>query len=255
MRAINPIRSPKSLALLTLLSLPFVGTAQADGGASASASCTVDWSAATFSSSPTASGGPNPYAELAQAYGYYLPTNQFSFNEAKAPGWTPISATENFAPGTSATASVNNAELSSSATNAGDFQNNAQIEKTGFVKTKNGTVTIAVPYSLNIAITNSSTGLCCYSATDQAIIELFNAAGNTLEGTASADATDSYGAIEDYTKNGILTLTVHGLPAGMYWFDVLADSQTAFVPEPAALLMLSAGLLSLAALSFRKRLA
>jgi|GEM_PF-3914847 len=252
MRLINPIQSLKSVALLTLLSLAFIGTAQADGG-SATASCTIDWSAATFSSSPIASGGPNPYAELAQAYGYYLPTNQFSFNEAKAPGWTSISATENFAPGTSATASVNSAELSSSATNTGDFQNDAQIEKTGFVKSKNGTVTITVPYSLNIAMTNSSTGLCCYSAIDQAIIELFNAAGNTLEGSASAEYTDSDGAFADYSKDGILTLTVHGLPAGMYWFDVLADSQTAFVPESGALLMLSVGLLSLAALSVRKR--
>jgi hypothetical protein len=200
-------------------------------------------------------GGPNPYAELAQAYGYYLPTDQFSASEAKAPGWTAISATDNFAPGTSATASVNSTELNSSATNTGEFQNNAQIEKTGFVKSKNGTVTISVPYSFNVAMTNSSAGPCCYSAIDQAIIELFNAAGNTLEGTVSVIYTDSFGAIADYSKNGVLTLTVNDLPAGKYWFDILADSQTSFVPEPGFLLMLGAGLLGLAALSVRRRVA
>jgi hypothetical protein len=251
----NPIQFLKSFALITLFSLAFIGTAQADSGASASASCTVDWSAATFSSPAVPSGGPNPYAELAQAYGFYLPTNQFSFNEAKAPGWSAISATENFAPGTSATASVDSTELNSSVTNAGDFSNNAQIEKTGFVNSKNGTVTITVPYSLNIAINNSSTGPCCYSAVDQAIIELFNAAGNTLEGTASVIYTDSFGTVADYSKNGVLTLTVNDLPAGMYWFDFLADSQTNFVPEPGLPLMLCAGLLGLAALSVRRRVA
>jgi hypothetical protein len=255
MKAINPIQLLKFFSLLTLLSLSFIKSAQADGGASVSASSTVDWSAATFSSPATASGGPNSYAELAQAYGYYLPTNQFSFNEAKAPGWTAISATENFASGTSATASVNSTELSSSATNTGDFQNNAQIEKTGFVNSKNGTVTITVPYSLNIAMTNSSTGPCCYSAVDQVVIELFNAAGNIAEGGVEAQYVDSYGAVADYSKNGVLTLTVNDLSAGKYWFDVLADSQTIFVPEPSALLMLCAGLLGLAALSARRRVA
>jgi hypothetical protein len=251
----SPIRSLKSFTLITLFSMAFIGTAQADGGASASASCTVDWSAATFSSPATAGGGPNPYAELAQAYGFYLPTIQFSFNEAKAPGWTAISATDNFAPGTSATASANSTQLTSSATNTGNFQNNAQIEQTGFVKSKNGTVTITVPYSLNVAMTNSSTGLCCYSAIDQAIIELFNAAGNTLEGSASIIYTDSFGAVADFGENGVLTLTVNNLPAGKYWFDFLADSQTIFAPEPGSLLMLCAGLLGLAALSVRKRVA
>jgi hypothetical protein len=255
MKSFNPIQLLKSVGLITLLSLTFVGTSRADSGASASASCTVDWSAATFSSPATASGGPNPYAEIAQAYGYYLPTNQFTFDEAKSPGWSPISATENFAPGTSATASVNSAELSSSATNTGDFQNNAQIEKTGFVKSKNGTVTITVPYSLNIAMTNSSTGPCCYTATDEVGIALFNAQENTLEGSVSADYTDAFGSVADYSKNGVLTLTVHGLPPGIYSFDFLADSQTIFVPESSALLMLCAGLLGLAALSARRRIA
>src|ERR1700693_112282 len=255
MKAINLTKPLKFVSLLTILSLSLIGTAQADGGASATASSTVDWSAATSSSPATASGGPNPYAELAQAYGYYLPTNQFTFNEAKAPGWTPISATENFAPGTSATASVNSTELNSSATNKGDFQNNAQIERTGFVNSKNGTVTITVPYSLNIATTNSPTGPCCYSATDQVGIALFNAAGNTLEGSVSEDYTDAFGSVADYNKNGVLTLTVNDLPAGKYWFDFLADSQTIFVPEPGSLLMLCAGLLSLAAFSLRKRAA
>jgi|HubBroStandDraft_6_1064221.scaffolds.fasta_scaffold00738_9 hypothetical protein len=252
MNSFNLIQSLKSFAPMTLFFLAFIGTAQADGGASASASCAVDWSAATFSSPAIASGGPNPYAELAQAYGFYLPTEQFSFNEAKAPGWTAISATENFAPGTSATAAVNSTQLTSSATNTGNFQNNAQIEQTGFVKSKNGTVTITVPYSLNVAMTNSSTGLCCYSAIDQAIIELFNAAGNTLEGSASVTYTDSSGAVADYSKNGVLTLTVNDLPAGKYWFDFVADSQTIFVPEPGILLMLCAGLLGLVALCVRK---
>jgi|SRR5579862_762691 len=251
----TPTQSLKCFVLVTLFSLGFLGTARADSGASASASCTVDWSAATFSSPAVPSGGPNPYAELAQAYGFYLPTSQFSFNEAKAPGWTDISATENFAPGTSATASANSTELYSSATNAGDFQNNAQIEKTGFVKSKNGTVTITVPYSLNVAMTNSASGLCCYSAIDQAIIELFNAAGNTLEGTASVIYVDSFGAVADYSKNGVLTLTVSNLPPGKYWFDILADSQTIFVPEPGLLLMLCAGLFGLAALSVRRGVA
>jgi hypothetical protein len=253
MKANNLIKLLKSVSSLTLLSLSLVGTTQADGGASASASCTMDWSAATFSSHATVNGGPNSYAELAQAYGYYLPTNQFSFNEAKAPGWTAISATENFAPGTSASASVTSTQLTSSATNTGDFQNVAQIEQTGFAKSKNGTVTISVPYSLNVAMTNSSTGPCCYSATDQVIIDLFNAAGNTLEGSVSADYTDAFGSVADYTKNGVLTLTVHGLPAGTYWFNFVADSQTIFVPEPRSLLMLCTGLLGLAALFFRKR--
>ncbi|HXN17459.1 MAG TPA: hypothetical protein VN875_03935 [Candidatus Binatus sp.] len=252
MKATNLIKPLKPLSLLTLLSLFLIGTAHADGGASASASSTMDWSAVTFSSPATAGGGPNPYAELAQAYGYYLPTNQFNFNEAKSPGWSPLSATENFAPGTSATASVNSAELSSSATNTGDFQNNAQIEKTGFVMSKNGTVTITVPYSLNMAMTNSSTGPCCYSATDQVGIALFNAQGNTPEGSVSADYTDAFGSVADYSQDGVLTLSVRGLPPGMYWFDFLADSQTIFVPEPGCLLMLCAGLLGIAALYFRK---
>jgi hypothetical protein len=128
MKSIKPIKLLKSVSLLTL-SLFLIGTAQADGGASASASCTMDWSAAAFSSPATANGGPNSYAELAQAYGFYLPTNQFSFNESKAPRWTPISATENFGPGTSATASVNSAELSSSATNTGDFKIPPKLKK------------------------------------------------------------------------------------------------------------------------------
>ena len=251
----SPNQSFKFFTLMTLFSLAFLGTARGDTGASASASCTLDWSAATFSSPATASGGPNPYAELAQAYGFYLPTNQFSFNEAKAPGWTAISATDNFAPGTSATALVNSTQLSSSATNTGDFQNNAQIEQTGFVKSKNGTVTITVPYSLNVVMTNSSTGPCCYSAIDQVIIELFNAAGNTLEGTASVTYTDSFGAVADYSKNGVLTLTVNDLPAGKYWFDFLADSQTIFVPEPGLPLMLCASMLGFVALAVRRRVA
>ncbi len=62
MKSFDPIQLLNPV-LMTLLSLAFIGTAQADSGASASASCTVDWSAATFSSPATASGGPNPYAE------------------------------------------------------------------------------------------------------------------------------------------------------------------------------------------------
>jgi hypothetical protein len=116
-------------------------------------------------------------------------------------------------------------------------------------------VTITAPYSLNIVMTDSSTGPWCYRATDQVLIDLFSAAGNTLEGSVSADYTDAYGAVADYSKNGVLTLTVHGLPPGIYWFDFLADSQTAFVPEPGAPLMLFAGLLGLAALSLGRRVA
>jgi hypothetical protein len=42
MKSFDPIQLLKSV-LMTLLSLAFIGTAQADSGASASASCTVDW--------------------------------------------------------------------------------------------------------------------------------------------------------------------------------------------------------------------
>src|ERR1700691_859277 len=56
----NPIQFLKSFALITLFSLAFIGTAQADSGASASASCTVDWSAATFSFPAVPTRGPHP---------------------------------------------------------------------------------------------------------------------------------------------------------------------------------------------------
>jgi hypothetical protein len=39
-----------------------------------------------------------------------------------------------------------------------------------------------------------------------------------VEGGAEAQFVDPYGAVADYSKNGVLTLTVNDLSAGKYWF-------------------------------------
>lgn len=138
-------------------------------------------------------------------------------------------------------------------TSTGLYSLFAQTERSGLIASTNGTVQITIPYTFSMTAGNNGDPACCFaSVEDQVWIDLFNASGTQSIKDVDISFEDQFNGVGGYSNSGMLTLDVTGLAPGQYWFDIGAESEVMYAPEPASLLLLGAGVLGTLA---RKRIA
>ena len=246
-----------SLLMLLLSLFLFSGRALADSTATAYFS--LGWSAASFSGTVSPAPLPNnTYSTLAEAYGWLevqstVVQSSFKGGDDLVAGWGSAASTVHFGPEDYAISTATNTALTALSTSTGgNSLSVGQTERSGSILSTDGNITISIPYSFSVAITNDASGACCYSARDLAWIYLFS--GNNRI-TSSIDYEDQFGAVGNYNSQGVLSLSLGDLQPGSYVFDFGVASETTFVPEPSTFLMLGTGLFGLAGILVGKRFA
>lgn len=230
------------LALLAVVMVCVCGRAIADS--TATATVTLDWANAMFSSPVSPHPLPlNSYSTVVQAGGFIdYPVDQFNTFQGMAVtnvGWAPTTFTEPFSVGNVATASTDAMTIRTTATNTVDSVGrsmNAQAERSGAITTLTGNLVISVPYTFSFTASNGPT--CCYSMGDQVFIELWQGPGNLVQDVG----VSHFGFInQSFSQSGTEVLKASGLAPGTYFFDVGAASQSTFVPEPGTLGLVGLG--------------
>jgi hypothetical protein len=242
---VKPKLSAPNLILFSLLIL-FLLQAQALATSIAMAYSDLNWASATFSGPVAPASIPNPYSTLTEVGGTNLTSNSFTGSTDLPAGWVPAASTVQLGPEDYAIAAANT-DLSAVSVDAGNYLLYAQTERSGSIVSENGTVSISIPYSLSVTAVNDPTSSCCFTAITQVWIDLFNAAGNQPFGGVGVDYVDAFGAVSNYSDEGVLSLNLSGLQAGTsYWFDVGAASQTVDATEPSSFVLMLVGLLACA---------
>ena len=230
-----------SLGLVLALS----GVALADSTVSTVVS--LGWSSATFSGTVAPSNSPNPYSTLTEAEAMSLTAPNWSNGNTDTPaGWVPATSSAQVGATDYAIASANTTmtAVSGLSTSTGLYSLFAQTERSGLIVSTNGTVQISIPYTFSMTAGNNGDPACCFtSAEDQVWIDLFNASGTQSIKDIDISFQDQFNGVGGYSNSGMLTLDVTGLAPGDYWFDIGAQSEVIYAPEPATLLLLGAGLL------------
>ena len=226
------------------------------------ASSSLDWAAANFSSAvaPTGAGG-NPASPAEGVGAFYqtlsgLPIQSCSMN---AFGWTPITCdvqSEN----DFAFASTDSVFDSTAAASVG-YTSTASVYRDGTIAVgPSGAVNIDIPFSASIAPTETGNcgASCNYFAQVEGAIFLFSTSPTAPFGNLLFQSTiDDIGYFQEsdgtMSLDGPLDLSTDGLNPGTYRFEVQLTSQVSVTPEPSTIALLATGLLPLLGLFWRSR--
>jgi hypothetical protein len=75
---------------------------------------------------------------------------------------------------------------------------------------------------------NNANSQCCYLATRQVWIEVFNSPDNQLIENVGINCVDQLATVSNYSNEGA-TSNTSDLQAGNYWFDVRVAKQRGFL--------------------------
>jgi hypothetical protein len=246
-----------SLLMLLLSLFSFNGRAVADS--TATANTFLNFGSATFSGPVAPStgigfgGDLSGDATVTQAAGYDLSSNSFFYGGVEGVvGWGPATSTLQIGPANFSVAAAGS-DLIAISTIAGIYSVYAQVDRLGTILSTDGNIDISIPYTFSTSMSDC----VCFTST-QVYLELYtytSAQGYTPFGAVGAVYDDQFGAVSNYSAQGVLSLELSGLAPGTYNFDAGAASSATNVPEPSTLLLLGTALLAIGGTSLRKQFA
>jgi hypothetical protein len=207
----------------------------------------LNWAAVQFSG-PVLPIAPLPgdFPTQTGAVGVNLTTNEVTRTTSEPAGWGTSTSKVQFGPRDYAQSSTDGL-LTAFSSITGNYVLDGGLQRTGLIKSVDGTISIAIPYSFSVVTTPG------FAAQPRFLIFLFSPDGNLIRDVEIVQTYEGNGI--EISNSGILSASASNLQTDTYYgFDIEESAETVHTDEPSTSLLLTTSFVCLGCL-FWKRLA